>query len=54
MELLERVQTGQAERKELAVLPELGETMALTSICGLGQVALNPILSVMKHWPEEI
>ena len=54
VELLERVQTGQAERKELAVLPELGETMALTSICGLGQVALNPILSVMKHWPEEI
>jgi NADH:ubiquinone oxidoreductase subunit F (NADH-binding)/NADH:ubiquinone oxidoreductase subunit E len=53
VELLERVQAGQAERKELEVLPELGEALALTSICGLGQVALNPILSVMKHWPEE-
>ncbi|HMC63778.1 MAG TPA: NADH-ubiquinone oxidoreductase-F iron-sulfur binding region domain-containing protein, partial [Gemmataceae bacterium] len=44
VELLERVQAGQADRKELAALPELGETMAQTSICGLGQVALNPIL----------
>jgi formate dehydrogenase/NADH-quinone oxidoreductase subunit F len=51
VELLERVQSGQADRKELEMLHDLGETLALTSICGLGQVALNPILSVMKHWP---
>jgi NADH:ubiquinone oxidoreductase subunit F (NADH-binding) len=59
VELLERVASGgrqppDAKRKELAVLPQLGETLTLTSICGLGQVALNPILSVMKHWPEEL
>ncbi|HKI36797.1 MAG TPA: NADH-ubiquinone oxidoreductase-F iron-sulfur binding region domain-containing protein [Gemmataceae bacterium] len=54
VELLERVQSGEAGRKELAVLPELGEALLLTSICGLGQVALNPILSVMKHWPKEV
>jgi NADH:ubiquinone oxidoreductase subunit F (NADH-binding) len=53
VELLERVQSGAADRRELDVLPQLGETLTLTSICGLGQVALNPILSVMKHWPEE-
>jgi NADH:ubiquinone oxidoreductase subunit F (NADH-binding) len=53
VEILERVQTG-GDRQELAVLPDLGETMVLTSICGLGQVALNPILSVMKHWPEAV
>jgi NADH:ubiquinone oxidoreductase subunit F (NADH-binding)/NADH:ubiquinone oxidoreductase subunit E len=53
VELLERVQEGTADRRELAVLPELGETLMLTSICGLGQVALNPVLSVMLHWPEE-
>jgi NADH:ubiquinone oxidoreductase subunit F (NADH-binding) len=53
VELLERVQSGQGGRRELDVLPELGETLTLTSICGLGQVALNPILSAMKHWPEE-
>jgi NADH:ubiquinone oxidoreductase subunit F (NADH-binding)/NADH:ubiquinone oxidoreductase subunit E len=32
---------------------ELSRAMALTSICGLGQVALNPIMSVLRHWPEE-
>lgn len=53
VELLERVQDGRSPRTELQALPDLGETMAQTSICGLGQVALNPILSVMKHWLEE-
>jgi NADH:ubiquinone oxidoreductase subunit F (NADH-binding) len=54
VELLEAVRTGQLSRQELAVLPDLGETLSLTSICGLGQVALHPILSIMRHWPEEI
>jgi NADH:ubiquinone oxidoreductase subunit F (NADH-binding)/NADH:ubiquinone oxidoreductase subunit E len=52
VELLDNVQAGRQDRRSLEVLPGLGETMAMTSICGLGQVALNPILSVMKHWPE--
>jgi NADH:ubiquinone oxidoreductase subunit F (NADH-binding)/NADH:ubiquinone oxidoreductase subunit E len=51
--LLERCLAGHAERSELDILRDLSETMALTSICGLGQVALNPILSVRQHWPEE-
>ena len=25
-----------------------------TSICGLGYVALNPVMSAAKHWPEEV
>jgi NADH:ubiquinone oxidoreductase subunit F (NADH-binding)/NADH:ubiquinone oxidoreductase subunit E len=54
VELLENLRSEKTARTSLTVVPELGETMALTSICGLGQVALNPILSVMKHWPEEI
>ncbi len=29
-------------------IPELEETMRLTSICGLGQVALGPVLSVLR------
>jgi len=53
VELLE-ASGGAQPRRELEVLTEWGETLALTSICGLGQVALNPILSVMKHWPEEV
>ncbi len=52
VELLDAVLAGTAPRTSLQVLPELGEAMALTSICGLGQVAVNPALSVLKHWPE--
>jgi len=48
VELLDGVQAGMLPRTALDVLPELGEAMTLTSICGLGQVALNPALSAMK------
>ncbi|MEE9218536.1 MAG: NADH-ubiquinone oxidoreductase-F iron-sulfur binding region domain-containing protein [Acidobacteriota bacterium] len=53
------VQMLQARTKSAAsgelgtILEELSQAMALTSICGLGQVALNALLSVKRHWPEE-
>ncbi len=37
-----------------ALLEELCRTMADASICGLGQAAANPILSVMKHFQEDL
>jgi formate dehydrogenase/NADH-quinone oxidoreductase subunit F len=52
VEILEGVQTGTLPRTALDMLPELGDTMTQTSICGLGQVAVNPALSVLKYWPE--
>jgi NADH:ubiquinone oxidoreductase subunit F (NADH-binding) len=56
VELLDDIHSDRRSRAELRVLPELGETLAQTSICGLGQVALNPVLSVIKQWhliPDE-
>jgi NADH:ubiquinone oxidoreductase subunit F (NADH-binding)/NADH:ubiquinone oxidoreductase subunit E len=35
------------------LLQDLSQAMADASICGLGQAAPNPILSVMKFFPEE-
>lgn len=52
--LLERVLDGKGGAADLEVLPQLDETLRLTSICGLGQVALNPITSVMQHFPEDV
>ena len=43
------------ERREedgLAILPELNETLLETSLCGLGQVALTPILSIVENFPR--
>jgi len=35
---------------DLALLPELNETLLETSICGLGQAALTPVLSVLQRF----
>jgi NADH:ubiquinone oxidoreductase subunit F (NADH-binding)/NADH:ubiquinone oxidoreductase subunit E len=54
VQILDGVACGQSDVSELAILPELGETLEQTSICGLGQVALNPILSLMNNVPESV
>ena len=37
-----------------ALLTELSDLMRDASICGLGQAAPNPLLSVLKYFPEEL
>lgn len=54
VDLLQGVQSGELPVRELDALSDLGATLQQTSICGLGQVALNPVLSMMQHFPEEI
>ena len=54
VEILEEVRQGRGHKEHLDVIKELGDTMALTSICGLGQIAPAPIASVIKHFPQEI
>jgi NADH:ubiquinone oxidoreductase subunit F (NADH-binding)/NADH:ubiquinone oxidoreductase subunit E len=39
---------------DLALLDELSALMRDASICGLGQAAPNPLLSVLKYFPEEL
>src|SRR3984885_7775199 len=36
------------------LLKELSQAMVDASICGLGQAAPNPVLTVMKYFPQEI
>ena len=52
--LLESVADGSAAPDVLKELPELGHTLEQTSICGLGQVALIPVLSMLEHFPDEV
>jgi formate dehydrogenase len=35
------------------LLEELARTMSDASICGLGQAAMNPVLSLFRHFPEK-
>jgi formate dehydrogenase len=43
-----------AERWDRELLEALSEVMMEASICGLGQAAPNPLLSVLRHFPEEL
>jgi NADH:ubiquinone oxidoreductase subunit F (NADH-binding)/NADH:ubiquinone oxidoreductase subunit E len=38
--------------EDLALLKPLDEALRETSICGLGQIALTPVLSVLHHFPK--
>lgn len=53
VEILEGVGTGTTSPDALQTLTALGDTLEQTSLCGLGQVALNPILSMLEHFPDE-
>jgi len=54
VELLDRALTGRGGPAPFALFPELDEALRLTSICGLGQVVLNPATSVLTHFPDEV
>ncbi|MBS0335273.1 MAG: NAD(P)H-dependent oxidoreductase subunit E [Proteobacteria bacterium] len=44
----------EAPHWDQALLKELSTAMMDASICGLGQAAPNPVLSVMKFFPQEV
>jgi NADH:ubiquinone oxidoreductase subunit F (NADH-binding)/NADH:ubiquinone oxidoreductase subunit E len=52
--ILERIRAGRGGARDLDLIDELSDTMAMTSICGLGQAAPLPITSVLRHWRGEV
>ncbi|WP_158633419.1 NADH-ubiquinone oxidoreductase-F iron-sulfur binding region domain-containing protein [Tautonia sociabilis] len=54
VEMLRALKAGQLDREHLDLASSLGQTMILTSICGLGQVAPNPLLSLVKYFPDDV
>jgi len=52
--LLEGIVAGNASAEALEVLRELNDVMARTSICGLGQAGLSPIVSILDRFPGEL
>ncbi len=53
LEILKRISSGKGAEADLAELEKLGETIAVTSLCGLGQSAPNPVLSTMRWFMDE-
>jgi NADH:ubiquinone oxidoreductase subunit F (NADH-binding)/NADH:ubiquinone oxidoreductase subunit E len=48
------LQLMDAKRWDEPLLQELSQAMMDASICGLGQAAPNPVLSVLKYFPREV
>ena len=52
-EILEKIISGNGEMADLDKLEELGKHIKASSLCGLGQSAPNPVLSMMKYFRQE-
>ena len=48
------LQLMEQKRWDEPLLQELSQAMMDASICGLGQAAPNPVLTVLKYFPEEV
>ncbi len=53
LEILKRITSGNGVMEDLDKLERLGNLVKKTSLCGLGQSAPNPILSVLKNFRDE-
>ncbi len=53
LEILEDITLGEATEESLELLKEAGEAVKITSLCGLGKSAPNPVLSTMRYFSDE-
>ncbi|MCX5718135.1 MAG: NADH-quinone oxidoreductase subunit NuoF [Nitrospirae bacterium] len=53
LEILERITKGMGREGDIELLEKLGRDVRMTSLCGLGQTAPNPILSTIKYFRDE-
>ena len=47
---LDKILTGKGEPEDLDILQQLGESIKITSRCGLGQTSPNPVLTTLKNF----
>jgi NADH-quinone oxidoreductase subunit F len=53
LEIVTDITEGHGTPNKLALLEELAETVALTSLCGLGKTAPNPVLTTLRYFRAE-
>ena len=51
--ILNKIVAGKGSSADLAMLESLSDTIQMTSLCGLGQTAPNPVLTTLKYFREE-
>jgi len=53
LEILERICAGEGEEGDIEKLEKLAVTIKMTSLCGLGQTAPNPVLTTIRYFRDE-
>jgi NADH:ubiquinone oxidoreductase subunit F (NADH-binding) len=53
VEILKRFSRGEGRQKDIRVLEELSSAMMLSSLCGLGQAAPNPVIDSLQHFRSD-
>lgn len=54
VDMLNELLARRLPREKLGLVQELADAMTVTSICGLGMVAANPVASVLKYFPADV
>ncbi len=52
-EILERLSRGEGAERDFRILRKLSETMMLSSLCGLGQAAPNPVMDTLQYFRDD-
>ncbi|MEK7852053.1 MAG: NADH-ubiquinone oxidoreductase-F iron-sulfur binding region domain-containing protein, partial [Deltaproteobacteria bacterium] len=53
LEILERIVAGEGKEGDIELLLDLGSQVKITSLCGLGQTAPNPVITTIKYFRDE-
>jgi formate dehydrogenase iron-sulfur subunit len=53
VEVLDKILAGQASAQNLALIADLCETLKFGSLCALGGFTPYPVMSAIKHFPED-
>jgi formate dehydrogenase iron-sulfur subunit len=53
VEVIDRIVADEGRAKNLTLLQDLCETMLHGSLCALGGMTPFPVLSALKHFPED-
>ena len=53
LEILQRITEGKGSENDISLLEELSNHVRKTSLCGLGQLAPNPVLTTLKYFKDE-
>ncbi|MGQ9701553.1 MAG: NADH-quinone oxidoreductase subunit NuoF [bacterium] len=53
VEILNRIVEGKGKEEDIELLETIGKNVKLTSLCGLGQTAPNPVLTTIRYFKDE-